>query len=94
MTVQYESQPVTDQNLRYIDMCCITNSISCLEEKTTFRTHEQTCYVNFNVCLPLPPSCISEVYPSGAYGLTFTRYCLIELNAFYNKLKVYPETMY
>ena len=53
MTVQVDSQPMTDQNMWYIDMCCINNSISCLEKKTTFGTHEQTCYVIFNVGLPL-----------------------------------------
>ena len=59
MTVQVDSQPMTDQNMWYIDMCCINNSISCLEKKTTFGTHKQTC----NVSLPPPPSsCISEVY--------------------------------
>ena len=47
MTVQIDSQPVTDQNLCYIDMR-INNSISCLEKKTTFGTHEQTSYVDFN----------------------------------------------
>ena len=55
MTVQVDSQPVTDQNMWCIDMCCINNSISCLEKKTTFGTHKQTCYVNFNVGL-LPPT--------------------------------------
>ena len=55
MTVQVDSQPMTDQKMWCIDMCCINNSISCLEKKTTFRTHEQTCYVNFNVSLPPPP---------------------------------------
>ena len=52
MTVQVDSQPVTDQNMWYIDMCCINNSISCLEKKTMFGTHEQTCYVDFNVGPP------------------------------------------
>ena len=75
MTVQVDSQPVTEQNMRNIDMCCINNSISCSEKKTTLRTHEQTCYVNFNVGLPLPLSCISEVYPSRAYGSTFSHTC-------------------
>ena len=51
MTVQVDSQP-TDQNMWYIDMCCINNSISCLEKKTTFKTYEQTCYVDFNVGPP------------------------------------------
>ena len=55
MTVQVDSQLVTDQNMWHIDMCCINNSISCLEKKTTFGTHEQTCYVDFNVGLPPPP---------------------------------------
>ena len=35
----------------YINMCCINNSISCLEKKTTFGTHEHTCYVDFNSTL-------------------------------------------
>ena len=39
MTVQIDSQPVTDQNMWYIDMCCINNSISCLEKKTTVGSH-------------------------------------------------------
>ena len=47
MTVQGDSQPVTDQIMWYIDMCCINNSISCLKKKTTCGTHEQTCYVDF-----------------------------------------------
>ena len=38
MTVQFDSQPVTDQLMCYIDMCCINNSLSCLENKTTVRT--------------------------------------------------------
>ena len=48
MTVQVDSQPMTDQHMWKIDMCCVNNSISCLEKKTTFGTHEHTCYVNFN----------------------------------------------
>ena len=77
MTVQVDSQPVTDQNMWWNDMCCINNSISCLEKKTTFGTHKHTCYDNFIVGLlpPHHPSCISEVYPSGAYGSTFSRAC-------------------
>ena len=51
MTVQVDSQPVTDQNMWYIDMCSINNSISCLEKKTTLGTHDQTCYVSLCVCL-------------------------------------------
>ena len=42
MTVQVDSQPVTDRHIWYINMCCINNSISCLEKKTTFGAHEQT----------------------------------------------------
>ena len=45
MTVQVDSQSVTDQFMWYIDMCCINNSISCLEKKTTLGTHDQRCYV-------------------------------------------------
>ena len=76
MTVQVDSQPVTDQIMWYIDMCCIDNSISCLEKKTTFRTHEQTCYVDFDVGLPSPPPFgISAVYPSKANWLTFSHTC-------------------
>ena len=75
MTVQVDSQPVTDQNMWHIDMCCINNSISCLEKKTTFGTHEQTCYVDLNVGPPPPYFCISEVHPSGAYWSTFSRAC-------------------
>ena len=63
MTVQVDSQPVTDQNMWNIDMCCINNSISCLEKKTTLGTHEQTS--SMLVC-PSPLLFISEVYPSGA----------------------------
>ena len=74
MIVQVDSQPVTDQNMWYLDMCCINNSISCLEKKTTFGTPEYTYYVNFNVGPP-PPSCIFEVYLSGAYASTFSRAC-------------------
>ena len=37
MTVQVDSQPVTDQITWYIDMCCNNNTISCLEKKTTVR---------------------------------------------------------
>ena len=59
MTVQVDSQPVTDQNMWCNDMCCINNSISCLEKKTTFGTHKQTCYVNFNVGLLPPPLLVS-----------------------------------
>ena len=45
MTAQVDSQPVTDQNMWYIDMCCINKSISCLEKKMTVGTHEQSCLV-------------------------------------------------
>ena len=48
MTVQVDSQPVTDQIMWYIDMCCNNNSISCLERKTTLGTYDQTCYVTNN----------------------------------------------
>ena len=51
MTAQVNSQPVTDQNIWYIDMCCINNSISCLEKKMSLGTHDQTCYVTLCVCL-------------------------------------------
>ena len=37
MTVLVDSQPVTDQLMWYIDMCCINNAISCLEKKMTVR---------------------------------------------------------
>ena len=37
MTVQVDSQPVTDHIIWRIDMCYINNSISCLEKKTTVR---------------------------------------------------------
>ena len=40
MTVQVDSQPMTDQHMWKIDMCCVNNSISCLEKKTTFGTHK------------------------------------------------------
>ena len=56
------------------DMCCINNSISCLEKKTTLGTHEQTCYVDFNVGSP-PPFFICEVHPSRAYWSTFSLAC-------------------
>ena len=55
MTVQVDSQPVTDQNMWNINMCCINNSISCLKKKMTLGTYKQTCYVNFNVGFH-PPS--------------------------------------
>ena len=51
MTVQVDSQPMTDQIMWYIDMCCINKSISCLEKKTTLGTHDQTSYVALCVCL-------------------------------------------
>ena len=51
MTVQVDSQQVTDQIMLYIDMCCINNSIFCLEKKTTLGTHDQTCYVT--LCLSI-----------------------------------------
>ena len=50
MTVQVDSQPVTDQNRWCIDMCCINNSISCLEKKTTFGTHKLTMSTSMLVC--------------------------------------------
>ena len=37
MTVQVDSQRVTDDIMWYIDMCYINNSISCLEKKTTAK---------------------------------------------------------
>ena len=49
MTVQVDSQPVTDQNMWCIDMCCINDSIFRLEKKTTLGTYDQTCYVT--LCL-------------------------------------------
>ena len=80
MTVQVDSQPVTDQNIWCIDMCCINNSTSCSENKTTFGTHEQTCMSTSMLVYSSPnPSCISEVYPSGAYGSTFSRACLYKM---------------
>ena len=79
MTVQVDSQPVTDQNMWYIDMCCINNSISCSEKKTTFGTLEQTYYADFNAS-PHPFSCISEVYPSRAYWSTFSRACFVYIH--------------
>ena len=45
LTINLDSQPVIDQIMWYIVMCCINNSISCLEKKTTLGTHDQTCYV-------------------------------------------------
>ena len=51
MTVQVDSQPVTEQIMWTIDMCCINNSISFLEKKTTKGTHNQTCYVTLCDCL-------------------------------------------
>ena len=75
MTVQVDSQLVTDQSMWYMTMCCINNSIYCLEKKTTVGTHEETCYANFNVGLTPHLSCIFEVYMSGAYGSTFSRAC-------------------
>ena len=51
MTVQVDSQPVTDQIMWYFDMCCINNSISCLEKKTILGIHGQTCYVTLCACL-------------------------------------------
>ena len=50
MTVQVDSQPVTDQNMWYFNTCFINNSISCLEKKQLKGTNDQTCYVHFNVC--------------------------------------------
>ena len=50
MTVVVDSQPVNVLNMWCIDMCCVISSISCLEKKTPFGTHEHTCYVDFNVC--------------------------------------------
>ena len=44
MTVQVDSQPMTDQLILYIDVGRIDNSSSCLEKKTTLGTHDQTCY--------------------------------------------------
>ena len=77
MTVQVDSQPMTDQHMWKIDMRCVNNSISCLEKKTIFGTHEQTCCVDFYVDLPPahPPSRIPEVYPPRAYWSTFSRAC-------------------
>ena len=49
MTVQVDSQPMTDQIMWYIDMCLINNLISCFKKKTTFGTHEQY-YEHFIVC--------------------------------------------
>ena len=44
MTIQVDSQPLTDQIMIYIDMC-INNSTSWLEKKTTLGIYDQTCYV-------------------------------------------------
>ena len=51
MTVQVGSQPVTDKIMWQIDMCCINNSISCIEKKTTLGLHDQTCYFALCVCV-------------------------------------------
>ena len=51
MTVQVNSQPVTDQISWYIGMSCINNSIYCLEKKMTLGTHNHTFYVTVRVCL-------------------------------------------
>ena len=69
MTVQVHSQPVTDQITVYIDMCCIINSISCLEKKMTVRNTwsdmlcslkcMSKCHCVFSF---LPPPCIYWVY--------------------------------
>ena len=48
MTVQVDSHPVTDQLMWYTNLCCINDSISCLEKKTTEGTQDQTCYIPFN----------------------------------------------
>ena len=58
MTAQVDSEPLTDQNMWYIDMCVINNSVSFLEKKMTFGTHERTCYVKFNVG---PPPLILDI---------------------------------
>ena len=50
MTVQVDGQPLTDQIMWYIDMCC-NDFISYLEKTTTLGTHDQTCYVTLCVCL-------------------------------------------
>ena len=52
MTVQVDSQPVTDQNMWYIDMCCINNSISCLEKKTT-KGNTLSDILCYTVCLSI-----------------------------------------
>ena len=51
MTVQVDSQPVTDQIMWYIDICRFDHSISYLEKKTTKGSHDQKCYTT--VCLSI-----------------------------------------
>ena len=45
MTDQRSSQSATERIIPCINMCFMNNSISCLERKTTFGTHDQTFYV-------------------------------------------------
>ena len=90
MTVQFDSQPVTDQNMKYIDMCCINNSISCLEKKTTFGIHEQTCYVDFNVGLPpFPILAYLKFTPPKRIGRPYVALVYLLFGLVYFKLNVF-----
>ena len=54
MTVQVDSQPVTDQQMWYIDMCCVNNSISCLETRRHLEhMNRHTMTTSMLVCLTL-----------------------------------------
>ena len=65
MTVQVDSQPVTDHIMWYIDMCYINNSISCLEKKTTVKNTwsdmlcPHQCLSKFNWVF-VPPSNVCQ----------------------------------
>ena len=87
MTVQVYSQPVTDHIMCYNDMCFIYNSISCLENKTTFGTHEQTYYVNvgLNEIIDLKIQhfknlTLSNIYIFGKHEQTYYVVCNVGLN--------------
>ena len=65
MTVQVDSQLVTDHIMWYIDMCYINNSISCLEKKTTVKNTwsdmlcPHQCLSKFNWVF-VPPSNVCQ----------------------------------
>ena len=100
MTVQVDSQSVTDQIMWYNDMCYINNSISCLRKKTAIR--------NIWSDMLCPPQFLSKFHKAktwwkllrqnftihSASPASFIVLVLSRLDTYHaQKLSVYPKIM-